>query len=178
MENVLAILLAGGAGERLHPLTRNTAKPAVSFGGIYRIIDFTLSNCINSEVRRIFVLTQYKSLELIRHFRSAWNFLPGEMGEFIESIPPMKRVHEDWYLGTADAVYQNLESVEVEKPKQVLILSGDHIYKMNYLEMMNFLRMKLGDSVLPISTKTTASAASKKNRNMGIRSAPSSTPRW
>jgi glucose-1-phosphate adenylyltransferase len=102
MENVLAILLAGGAGERLHPLTRNTAKPAVSFGGIYRIIDFTLSNCINSEVRRIFVLTQYKSLELIRHFRSAWNFLPGEMGEFIESIPPMKRVHEDWYLGTAD----------------------------------------------------------------------------
>jgi glucose-1-phosphate adenylyltransferase len=138
MENVLAILLAGGAGERLHPLTRNTAKPAVSFGGIYRIIDFTLSNCINSEVRRIFVLTQYKSLELIRHFRSAWNFLPGEMGEFIESIPPMKRVHEDWYLGTADAVYQNLESVEVEKPKQVLILSGDHIYKMNYLEMMNW----------------------------------------
>jgi len=138
MENVLAILLAGGAGERLHPLTRNTAKPAVSFGGIYRIIDFTLSNCINSEVRRIFVLTQYKSLELIRHFRSAWNFLPGEMGEFIESIPPMKRVHEDWYLGTADAVYQNLESVEVENPKQVLILSGDHIYKMNYSEMMNW----------------------------------------
>lgn len=140
MENVLAILLAGGAGERLHPLTRNTAKPAVSFGGIYRIIDFTLSNCINSEVRRIFVLTQYKSLELIRHFRSAWNFLPGELGEFVESIPPMKRVHEDWYLGTADAVYQNLESVEVENPGQVLILSGDHIYKMDYSEMMNWHR--------------------------------------
>jgi glucose-1-phosphate adenylyltransferase len=138
MENVLAILLAGGAGERLHPLTRNTAKPAVSFGGIYRIIDFTLSNCVNSDVRRIFILTQYKSLELIRHFRSAWNFLPGELGEFIESIPPMKRVHEDWYLGTADAVYQNLESVEVEGPRQVLILSGDHIYKMNYLEMMDW----------------------------------------
>ena len=114
MENVLAILLAGGAGERLSPLTRDTAKPAVSFGGIYRIIDFTLSNCINSEVRRIFILTQYKALELIRHLRGAWNFLPGEMGEFIEVIPPMKRVHEDWYLGTADAVYQNLESIEVE----------------------------------------------------------------
>src|SRR3954447_16384956 len=145
MQNILAVLLAGGAGERLHSLTRNTAKPAVSFGGIYRIIDFTLSNCINSEVRRIFVLTQYKSLELIRHFRSAWNFLPGAMGEFIESIPPMKRVHEDWYLGTADAVYQNLESVEVENPKQVLILSGDHIYKMNYSEMMEWHRGKQAD---------------------------------
>lgn len=138
MENVLAILLAGGAGERLSPLTRDTAKPAVSFGGIYRIIDFTLSNCINSEVRRIFILTQYKALELIRHLRGAWNFLPGEMGEFIEVIPPMKRVHDDWYLGTADAVYQNLESIEVEDPQEVLILSGDHIYKMNYLEMVDW----------------------------------------
>ena len=138
MENVLAILLAGGAGERLFPLTKDTAKPAVSFGGIYRIIDFTLSNCINSDIRRIFILTQYKALDLIRHLRSAWTFLPGEMGEFIEVIPPMKRVHEDWYLGTADAVYQNLESVEVEKPKQVIILSADHIYKMNYLEMFDW----------------------------------------
>ncbi|HYI94174.1 MAG TPA: glucose-1-phosphate adenylyltransferase [Bryobacteraceae bacterium] len=138
MENVLAILLAGGAGERLFPLTRNTAKPAVSFGGIYRIIDFTLSNCINSDIRRIFILTQYKALDLIRHLRSAWTFLPGEMGEFIEVIPPMKRVHDDWYLGTADAVYQNLESVEVEQPKQVIILSADHIYKMNYLEMFDW----------------------------------------
>lgn len=138
MEKVLAILLAGGAGERLSPLTRDTAKPAVSFGGIYRIIDFTLSNCINSEVRRIFILTQYKALELIRHLRSAWNFLSGEVGEFIEVIPPMKRVHEDWYLGTADAVYQNLESVEVEDPDQVLILSGDHIYKMDYSEMLDW----------------------------------------
>jgi len=138
MQNVLAILLAGGAGERLFPLTRDTAKPAVSFGGTYRIIDFTLSNCINSDVRRMFILTQYKALELIRHLRSAWSFLPGEMSEFIEVIPPMKRVHEDWYLGTADAVYQNLESVEVENPRQVLILSGDHIYKMNYLEMVQW----------------------------------------
>src|SRR4051794_32025222 len=140
MENVLAVLLAGGAGERLFPLTRNTAKPAVSFGGSYRIIDFTLSNCINSEIRRVFILTQYKALELIRHLRGGWYFLPGELGEFVEVIPPMKRVHEDWYLGTADAVYQNLESVEVEGPELVLILSGDHIYKMNYLEMVEWHR--------------------------------------
>jgi glucose-1-phosphate adenylyltransferase len=145
MENVLAILLAGGAGERLHPLTRDTAKPAVSFGGIYRIIDFTLSNCINSDIRRIFILTQYKALELIRHLRSAWYFLPSEMGEFVEVMPPMKRVHEDWYLGTADAVYQNFESVEVERPKQVLILSADHIYKMNYLEMLDWHKRQNAD---------------------------------
>lgn len=138
MENVLAVLLAGGAGERLFPLTRHTAKPAVSFGGIYRIIDFTLSNCINSNVRRILILTQYKSLELNRHLRNGWNFMAAELGEFVEVIPPMKRVHDDWYLGTADAVYQNLESIASEKPAQVLILSGDHIYKMNYHEMIEW----------------------------------------
>ncbi|HET8547345.1 MAG TPA: glucose-1-phosphate adenylyltransferase [Bryobacteraceae bacterium] len=140
MHDVLAILLAGGAGERLYPLTRNTAKPAVSFGGAYRIIDFTLSNCINSELRRVFILTQYKSLELIRQLRDAWNFLPGELGEFIEVIPPMKRVHEDWYLGTADAVYQNLESIEAEGSRETLILGGDHIYKMDYKEMFEWHR--------------------------------------
>jgi glucose-1-phosphate adenylyltransferase len=138
MHNVLAVLLAGGAGERLHPLTRHTAKPAVSFGGIYRIIDFTLSNCINSDVRRIFILTQYKALDLIRHLRGGWYFLPGEVGEFIEVMPPMKRVHEDWYLGTADAVYQNHESIELERPNQILMLSGDHIYKMDYGEMIDW----------------------------------------
>ncbi len=136
MENVLAILLAGGAGERLYPLTRSTAKPAVPFGGIYRIIDFTLSNCVNSGLRRVFCLTQYKSLELARHLRQGWNLFSGEMGEFIEVLPPMKRVHNDWYLGTADAVYQNIESIENERPDYVLIVSGDHIYKMNYLEML------------------------------------------
>src|SRR4051794_34706046 len=145
MENVLAVLLAGGAGERLFPLTRNTAKPAVSFGGSYRIIDFTLSNCINSEIRRVFILTQYKALELIRHLRGGWYFLPGELGEFVEVIPPMKRVHEDWYLGTADAVYQNLESVQVENPSEVLILSGDHVYKMNYSEMIDWHCSKHAD---------------------------------
>src|SRR5262244_4233050 len=136
MKNVLAILLAGGAGERLHPLTRDTAKPAVPFGGHYRIIDFTLSNCINSDVRRIFILTQYKALDLIRHVRDGWNILSPELGEYIEILPPMKRVHEDWYQGTADAVFQNFQSIELEAPDQTLILSGDHIYKMNYREMI------------------------------------------
>jgi glucose-1-phosphate adenylyltransferase len=140
MENVLAILLAGGAGERLYPLTRDTAKPAVPFGGAYRIIDFTLSNCINSDVRRILILTQYKSLELIRHIRDGWRILSPELGEYIEAIPAMKRVHEDWYQGTADAVYQNFQSIEVEAPDLTLILAGDHIYKMDYGEMLDWHR--------------------------------------
>jgi glucose-1-phosphate adenylyltransferase len=138
IKNVLAILLAGGAGERLYPLTRDIAKPAVPFGGVYRIIDFTLSNCINSDVRRIFILTQYKSLELTRHVRGGWNILSPELGEYIEVLSPMKRVHEDWYQGTADAVFQNFQSIEAEKPDQTLILSGDHIYKMNYREMLDW----------------------------------------
>ncbi|MBX5494934.1 MAG: glucose-1-phosphate adenylyltransferase [Bryobacteraceae bacterium] len=145
MDQVLAILLAGGAGERLYPLTRHTAKPAVRFGGIYRIIDFTLSNCVNSDVRRIFILTQYKALELTRHLREGWDIFSGELGEFIEVIPPMKRIHDDWYLGTADAVYQNIESIIDEKPDQTLILSGDHIYKMNYQEMLDWHRKNKAD---------------------------------
>src|SRR6266542_3822491 len=131
MENLLAILLAGGAGERLYPLTRDTAKPAVPFGVHYRIIDFPLSNCINSNLRRIFILTQYKALELTRHIRDGWNILSAELGEYIEVIPPMKRIHEDWYQGTADAVYQNFQSIEVEAPELTLILAADHIYKMS-----------------------------------------------
>src|SRR5579871_4857060 len=138
MENVLAILLAGGAGERLYPLTRDTAKPAVPFGGIYRIIDFTLSNSINSGIRRIFILTQYKALELTRHIREGWSLFSGELNEFVEVIPPMKRIHQDWYLGTADAVYQNMESIMVEDPEMTLILSGDHIYKMDYQDMISW----------------------------------------
>jgi glucose-1-phosphate adenylyltransferase len=145
MENVLAILLAGGAGERLFPLTKDTAKPAVPFGGAYRIIDFTLSNCINSDIRRIFILTQYKSLELIRHIRDGWNIVSPELGEYIEAIPPMKRVGDDWYQGTADAVFQNFQSIEAEGPEQTLILSGDHIYKMNYRDMMEWHRRHNAD---------------------------------
>ena len=137
MENVLAILLAGGLGERLYPLTRETAKPGVPFGGVYRIIDFTLSNCINSRVRKILILTQFKSLELNRHIRHGWSILSPELGEYIEIIPPMKRAGEsDWYLGTADAVFQNIASIESECPDQILILSADHIYKMNYGHMI------------------------------------------
>lgn len=136
MQNVLAILLAGGAGERLSPLTCNTAKPAVPFGGTYRLVDFTLSNCINSDIRRIFILTQYKALELTRHIREGWTIFSGELNEFIEVIPPMKRIHEDWYLGTADAVYQNMESIRIEDPEMTLILGADHIYKMDYHEMV------------------------------------------
>ncbi|MGO4883392.1 MAG: glucose-1-phosphate adenylyltransferase [Bryobacteraceae bacterium] len=145
MESVLAILLAGGAGERLSPLTRDTAKPAVCFGGVYRIIDFTLSNCINSDIRRIFILTQYKSLDLIRHIRDGWNIFSPELGEFIETIPPMKRLRDDWYLGTADAVFQNSPSITAERPALTLILSGDQIYKMNYREMVDWHRRHRAD---------------------------------
>lgn len=132
VHDVLVCLLAGGSGERLYPLTRDRAKPAVPFGGIYRIIDIALSNCINSGLRRIFVLTQYKSLSLNRHIRDGWNIFPGELGEFIHILPPMMRTGEYWYRGTADAIYQNLYSVGSESHKYVLVLAGDHVYKMNY----------------------------------------------
>ena len=136
MKDTLGVLLAGGAGERLYPLTRDRAKPAVTFGGIYRIIDITLSNCVNSDLRRVYILTQYKALSLNRHIREGWNIVAREMGEFIEILPPMKRVSENWYMGTADAVYQNIYSIGSEQPKHVMILSGDHIYKMNYGRML------------------------------------------
>jgi glucose-1-phosphate adenylyltransferase len=148
MNNVLAILLAGGAGERLHPLTRDTAKPGVPFGGVYRIIDFTLSNCVNSDIRRIFILTQYKSLDLNRHIRDGWHIFSSEMKEFVEILPPMKRVSDLWYQGTADAVYQNLQSILTESPDEVLVLSADHIYKMNYRTMLAWHRDKDADITL------------------------------
>ena len=136
MKDTLGVLLAGGAGERLYPLTRDRAKPAVTFGGIYRIIDITLSNCLNSGLRRVYILTQYKALSLNRHIREGWNILGREVDEFIEVLPPMKRVSDQWYQGTADAVYQNIYSIGSEQPKYVIILSGDHIYKMDYGKMM------------------------------------------
>ena len=132
----LVCLLAGGAGERLMPLTRDRAKPAVPFGGIYRIVDITLSNCINSDLRRVYVLTQYKALSLNRHIREGWSVLPGELGEFIHILPPQMRVGEHWYRGTADAIYQNLYSIGSEPCKYVMVLSGDHVYKMNYQLML------------------------------------------
>jgi len=135
MGDVIGILLAGGQGERLWPLTRDRAKPAVPFGGVYRIIDVTLSNCINSDLRRVFVLTQYKALSLNRHIRVGWSSLMG-LGDFIEILPPQMRVSTSWYLGTADAVYQNIYSIGSERSTYAIILSGDHIYKMNYRKML------------------------------------------
>src|SRR3990170_1867013 len=135
MRDAIGILLAGGQGERLWPLTRDRAKPAVPFGGIYRIIDLTLSNCINSNLRRVFVLTQYKALSLNRHVRQGWSALMG-LGEFIEILAPQMRVSANWYLGTAYAVYQNIYSIGSERSSYVVVLSGDHIYKMNYGKML------------------------------------------
>src|SRR5512140_3149348 len=138
LNDSLVIVLAGGVGERLYPLTKERAKPAVYFGGPYRIIDFALSNCINSGLRRIFIATQYKSLSLNRHIRMGWSIVSEELGEFIEILPPQKRVGENWYLGTADAVYQNLYSIVRERPRHVVVLAGDHVYKMDYSRMLRF----------------------------------------
>jgi glucose-1-phosphate adenylyltransferase len=135
-DDVLVIVLAGGVGERLSPLTKERAKPAVYFGGPYRIIDFVLSNCLNSGFRRVYIATQYKSLSLNRHIRQGWSIVSEELGEFIEILPPQKRVGEHWYQGTADAVYQNLYSIVRESPRYVIILAGDHIYKMDYRKML------------------------------------------
>ena len=139
MRDTLGVLLAGGAGERLFPLTRDRAKPAVPFAGTYRIIDITLSNCINSDLRRVYILTQYKALSLNRHIREGWSgSVAQELGEFVEILPPMQRVSANWYMGTADAVYQNIYSIGSEQPKYEIILSGDHIYKMNYGLMLDY----------------------------------------
>lgn len=137
MSQVLSIILAGGKGDRLSPLTRDRAKPAVPFAGIYRIIDFALSNCVNSGLRQMFVLTQYKSMSLDRHLRQAWNSFPREWGEFIDVLPPQQRIGEHWYRGTADAVFQNLEAIRRTNADHVLILCGDHVYQMDYRELLN-----------------------------------------
>ncbi|MBM4065553.1 MAG: glucose-1-phosphate adenylyltransferase [Planctomycetes bacterium] len=149
LNKVLVMILAGGQGERLYPLTKDRAKPAVPFGGIYRIIDFTLSNCINSELRKICVLTQYKSYSLDRHLRIGWNIFNNELDEFIENIPPQKRISDMWYQGTADAVYQNIYVLEGEHPEKVLILAGDHIYKMDYRELIEFHESNNADLTVP-----------------------------
>jgi len=145
LRDVLSIVLAGGRGSRLDPLTRDRAKPAVPFGGIYRIIDFTLSNCINSDLRKILVLTQYKNISLNRHIDQGWNFLCRELGEYIEVIPPQQRIAESWYQGTADAIYQNVYTIEKAAPRDTLILAGDHIYKMNYARMIDEHRAHKAD---------------------------------
>jgi glucose-1-phosphate adenylyltransferase len=136
MKDVLAVILAGGKGSRLDPLTRDRAKPAVPFGGAYRIIDFTMSNCLNSGIRKILILTQYKAASLARHIHMGWqHYFCRELGEFVDVAPPQQRIDEHWYRGTADAVYQNIYTMEKEHAEFTLILAGDHIYKMNYHKM-------------------------------------------
>jgi len=155
MRDTLGVLLAGGAGERLFPLTRDRAKPAVPFGGHYRIIDITLSNCINSGLRRVYILTQYKALSLNRHIREGWtSVVAQELGEFYELLSPMQRTGNNWYMGTADAVYQNIYSIGSEQPTHVIILSGDHIYKMDYSRMLDYHNETKADvtiATLPIA---------------------------
>jgi glucose-1-phosphate adenylyltransferase len=153
-------VLAGGRGTRLEPLTRDRAKPAVPFGGIYRIIDFTLSNCINSDLRKILVLTQYKAVSLARHIDQGWRFLCRELDEYIEVIPPQQRIAEHWYQGTADAIYQNVYTIEKAAPRETLILAGDHIYKMNYAAMIDFHRQRGAD--LTIACLPTPKAQSRE----------------
>jgi glucose-1-phosphate adenylyltransferase len=145
VRDVLTLILAGGKGTRLEPLTRDRAKPAVPFGGLYRIVDFTLSNCINSELRKILVLTQYKARSLDRHIHAGWGFLTRELDEYVEVLPPQQRIDEHWYQGTADAIYQNIYTIEKASPTYVMILAGDHIYKMDYSDMINSHKQRGAD---------------------------------
>jgi len=138
ISNTLAVILAGGTGTRLSPLTKDRAKPAVPFGGKYRIIDFTLANCLHSGIRQVLVLTQYKSHSLQKHLRDGWSIFNPELGEYITTVPPQMRRGESWYSGTADAIYQNLYLLERSQAKWVVILSGDHIYRMDYAAMLKF----------------------------------------
>jgi len=163
LKDTLTLVLAGGPGERLYPLTRDRAKPAVPFGGQYRIIDFTLSNCANSGLHRIFILTQYKSYSLDRHLRLGWNIFSGHFDQFLYSIPPQLRVGSSWYLGTADAVFQNVDLVRDQHPRRVLILSGDHIYKMDYSEMIE-AHVQNGAAATIAAVETDAVTA----RRMGV----------
>ena len=135
----MVMILAGGRGERLYPLTRDRAKPSVPFGGVYRIIDFTLSNCLNSGLRKIYLLTQYRAVSLMQHIAECWQpFFVGGLGEFCLPMPPQQRTIETWYRGTADAIYQNIYTLQQHRPRWVLILSGDHIYKMDYMNIIRF----------------------------------------
>jgi glucose-1-phosphate adenylyltransferase len=152
MQQTTVMILAGGQGERLYPLTRDRAKPAVPFGGNYRIIDFALSNCINSGLRRILVLTQYKSFSLQRHIKSGWDIFNPVMGEYVDVIPPQQRNVKRWYQGTADAIFQNIYMLEQEKPQYVVILSGDHIYKMDYAKMLDFHLRNQADLTVSCTT--------------------------
>jgi glucose-1-phosphate adenylyltransferase len=156
---ILAVILAGGKGERLYPLTRDRAKPGVPFAANYRIIDFTLSNCANSGLRKIVLLTQYKSFSLDRHIQRGWNFFSHQLGEYVQIVPAQQRVSEDWYQGTADAVYQNIYILEQERPDITLVLSGDHVYRMDYRQIIashlkNKADLTIGAIPMPRETST------------------------
>ena len=160
LDKTLTIILAGGAGSRLHPLTADRAKPAVPFGGNYRIIDFTLSNCLHSGLRRVLVLTQYKSHSLQKHLRDGWSIFNPELSEYITPVPPQMRTDESWYSGTADAIRQNLYLLERSNASHVLILSGDHIYRMDYAAMLQFHRdqgAELTIACMPVSLSSASS---------------------
>ncbi len=159
-KNTLALILAGGRGGRLNQLTLWRAKPAVPFGGKYRIIDFTLSNCVNSDIRQIGVISQYKAHSLIRHINKGWDFFRGEFGEFIELLPAQQRIENSWYSGTANAVYQNLDIIRSHRPRRVLVLGGDHIYKMDYGPMLAFHVDKQADLSMGCVTVPAAEARS------------------
>ncbi len=148
----IAIILAGGAGSRLHPLTADRAKPAVPFGGRYRIIDFTLSNCLHSGLRRVLVLTQYKSQSLQKHLRDGWSIYNAELGDYITPVPPQMRTGSSWYTGTADAIHQNLYLLERSGAEDVVILSGDHVYRMDYAAMIEHHRASGADATVACLT--------------------------
>ncbi len=150
MKDTLAFVMAGGRGERLMPLTEDRTKPAVPFGGMYRLIDFTLSNCVNSQIYKIIVLPQYKSQSLNDHLEAGWNILSQKIGHFLKVVPPQQRVGLDWYRGTADSVRQNLYLVERHHPQNILILSGDHIYKMDYGLFLHYHQEKKADLTISL----------------------------
>lgn len=151
MRDTLGIILSGGVGQRLYPLTRDHCKPAMPFGGVYRVIDVTLSNCVNSGLRRIYILTQYKQQSLSRHIYQGWRLMQRDLDEFIEILPAQQRNGADWYRGTADAVYQNLYTFDQERFSYAIILSGDHVYKMNYARMLDFHRSKKADVTVAVT---------------------------
>jgi glucose-1-phosphate adenylyltransferase len=150
MRDVLALVMAGGKGERLHPLTRDRSKPAVPFGGIYRIIDLSLSNCINSNIYKIIVLPQYKAQSLVEHLEAGWNIFNYALGHYMKIVPPQMRVGEEWYRGTADSVRQNLYLIEREAPNNLLVLSGDHVYKMDYVGFKAYHEAKNADITISV----------------------------
>ncbi len=177
--DVLTFILAGGKGERLNPLTRDRAKPAVPFGGIYRIVDFTLSNCVNSGLRRIYILIQYKSFSLQKHLLAGWDVVSSQLGEFIDVIPPQQRISADWYRGTADAIYQNFYAIRDLNPQLVMVLAGDHIYKMNYQKMIQYHRDQGADmtvACIPMPAETSVNfgviEVNKDNQVMGFQEKP------